>query len=159
MTERYVQLARTCHNFNEPATDLLWRTSNGIESLSPLLSCLGDVYDYSTVQSLTIVRPLNDEDWNIIKRYTRKTRSLDLSALGFPVFERDPKAVQFLANAPSPDFLFPNLQMLWIDLEESVGAFDQQPAGAVMAFARLLSSRYISHLRLNFLGLPPRGLK
>ncbi|KAI6138077.1 hypothetical protein BKA82DRAFT_30380 [Pisolithus tinctorius] len=141
-------LAQTCRNFNEPATDLLWRTFYGIDSLYPLLSCVGEVVDDATKKSTqTIIRPLNDVDWRVIERYTRKARSLYINLSGLPV---DVKVVQSLANSPSPDLLFPNLQVLSINLEGAT--CNSRVTDTAMAFAQLLSRRNISRLYLNFEG-------
>ncbi|KIN95719.1 hypothetical protein M404DRAFT_33967 [Pisolithus tinctorius Marx 270] len=80
----------------------------------------------------TIVRPLNDEDWSVIERYTRKTHSLHLIACGLPTLNEVQKLHSSSQIPPSPDSLSRNLQVLMVDLEV----------------------RYISHLRLSFGGLP-----
>lgn len=80
------------------------------------------------------VRPLNDEDWSVIERYTRKTHSLHLIACGLPTLNEVQKLHSSSQIPPFPDPLSRNLQVLMHDLE--VFMLRPQAADTVMAFAQ-----------------------
>ena len=116
-------LVKTCHTFKEPALDVLWE---GLNDLSPLARCLpaacyqlradevsffrvfvtGNEYCHCYKRSYGFSRPLTDVEWDILRSYTRRIRSIqDSDGLGR-------KSIRMLSKPPSSKPLFPNLRHL-----------------------------------------------
>ncbi|KAG2066017.1 hypothetical protein BDR04DRAFT_1160737 [Suillus decipiens] len=109
-------LARTCRILKEPALDTLWKRIEGFE---PLIACLPERVTNTDIQGrLTLKRPLLNEEWKLIVRYTQRIRSLTVAN---PHLDRiDDRVVQAFISAPSSTPLLPNLLSLcWWDDRES----------------------------------------
>ncbi|KAF8123893.1 hypothetical protein EV363DRAFT_1227965 [Boletus edulis] len=98
-------LARTCHAFEEPALDLLWRV---LPNLSPLARCLPDA-SYRLPGKITYAfsRPLAQTESDLLYRYTRRIRSIIDFHHGL-----DLESVMTFLNPPTTRPLFPNLRTL-----------------------------------------------
>ncbi|KAH7902976.1 hypothetical protein BJ138DRAFT_236047, partial [Hygrophoropsis aurantiaca] len=70
-------LAHTCQAFKEPAVDALYSRLNGF---GPLIRCLPrDLWVVTlgdTFKTITLVRPMNPDDWKIFRSYACRVRKL-----------------------------------------------------------------------------------
>ncbi|KAG9316225.1 hypothetical protein JVU11DRAFT_2252 [Chiua virens] len=123
-------LARTCRTFKEPALDVLWTE---LPNLSPLARCLPEAShrihpSHSWLYSFT--RPLEQAEWDILRGYTRRVRSVRDFTRGL-----DWDSVKTLLNPPMPDPMFPHLRILrWEFLRET---FPLMPHFAVESLTSL----------------------
>ncbi|KAF8550892.1 hypothetical protein OG21DRAFT_1487398 [Imleria badia] len=107
-------LARTCRRFKEPALDVLWTE---LVNLSPLARCLPEashrIYPGYTWYSFS--RPLKAAEWETLRNYTRRVRSVLDFTRGL-----NWDSVKTLFNPPTPDPMFPNLRILrWEFIRET----------------------------------------
>ncbi|KAH7925643.1 hypothetical protein BV22DRAFT_1033808 [Leucogyrophana mollusca] len=109
-------LARTCRTFQHIALDILWAD---LKDIRPLALCLPDDFASEEGGILTCRRHLSETDWDIIKKYAPRVRSIrwrgdvDLAIL---------KTFSFLAVGGKP--LFPGLKKLfWSDSRSNAFPF------------------------------------
>ncbi|KAN0090751.1 hypothetical protein V8E55_004317 [Tylopilus felleus] len=107
-------LARTCRTFKEPALDVLWTE---LVNLSPLARCLPEashrIYPGYTWYSFS--RPLKQAEWDTLRNYTRRVRSVLDFTRGL-----NWDSVKTLFNPPTSDPMFPNVRVLrWEFIRET----------------------------------------
>ncbi|KAF8441702.1 hypothetical protein L210DRAFT_3447523 [Boletus edulis BED1] len=68
-------LARTCRAFKEPALDVLWEQ---LRDLSPLVRCVPEASHQLSSESYAFHRSLTQIEWDILRSYTRRIRSIHL---------------------------------------------------------------------------------
>ena len=116
-------LVKTCRTFKESALDVLWEE---LDDLSPLARCLpaacyqlradtvsclrvfvtGNEYYHCYKQSYGFSSPLTDVEWDILRNYTRRIRSIQDSG------GLDQKSIQIFSKPPTSEPLFRNLRHL-----------------------------------------------
>ncbi|KIK36364.1 hypothetical protein CY34DRAFT_811342 [Suillus luteus UH-Slu-Lm8-n1] len=108
-------LARTCRILKEPALDTLWKAISGFE---PLIACLPEHVTTTDIEGkLTLKRPLSNEEYRLLGRYTERIRYFEVYNSDFRNI--DVWIVQAFIFAPSPMPLLPNLRCLrWMDDNE-----------------------------------------
>ncbi|KAG2064996.1 hypothetical protein BDR04DRAFT_1234763 [Suillus decipiens] len=108
-------LARTCRTFKEPALDILWKR---IEGFKPLIACIPEHVTKTDIRGrVALKRPLLNEEWRLIIRYTQRIRFLRVVTTHLDRI--DNQVIQAFISAPSPTPLLPNLHSLsWRDDRE-----------------------------------------
>ncbi|KAF8414785.1 hypothetical protein L210DRAFT_3658472 [Boletus edulis BED1] len=105
-------LARTCRAFKEPALDVLWEE---LIELSPLVRCIPKASHrlsskYAT-KSYAFHRSLTQIEWDILRSYTRRIRSINLQQdMDMPGI--DHKCFINLLKHPMTEPLFSNVRKL-----------------------------------------------
>ncbi|KAF8439818.1 hypothetical protein L210DRAFT_3540422 [Boletus edulis BED1] len=102
-------LARTCRVFKEPALDVLWEKL--YYTLSPLARCLPGVEasHKSSSGDYSFHRPLTRIEWDILRSYTRRVRSIDMKE-GVKGLSRT--SLISLSKPPGAEPLFSNVRYL-----------------------------------------------
>ncbi|KIK14582.1 hypothetical protein PISMIDRAFT_116774, partial [Pisolithus microcarpus 441] len=115
-------LARTCRTFSDPAVDRIWETLTAIEPalLKNLSSARFVTNRFDSARPvrvhccLALLHPLNDGDWNTIRRLSSRVRRLHINLrIVLPWFDETDVPPQWfyqLASPPDSSFLFPNLR-------------------------------------------------
>ncbi|KIN93272.1 hypothetical protein M404DRAFT_528112 [Pisolithus tinctorius Marx 270] len=151
----------TCRTFKEPATGLIWETLTAME---PILSQLSSARIVSTIEYidskcmqymgdryLGLSRPLTDNDWNIIRRFSSRVRRFHVSCVPIPCddYANDNISQWFdlLASPPDPSFLFPNLRTLSFNVRDDNIRSDHKQA--IIRFFHLLLKPHLPALRFE----------
>ncbi|KAH7913116.1 hypothetical protein BJ138DRAFT_1146842 [Hygrophoropsis aurantiaca] len=128
-------LAYTCQAFKEPAVDALYSQLNGF---GPLIKCLPrDLWVVTlgdTFKTITLVRPMNPNDWKIFRSYACRVRKLVHSSVVTTEVVSE-GILDALLNPPVPtDILFPKLKSLdWCDSRIETTKFFRLLSGAPVA--------------------------
>ncbi|KAF8414787.1 hypothetical protein L210DRAFT_2863919 [Boletus edulis BED1] len=99
-------LARTCRAFKEPALDVLWEE---LFELSPLVRCVPKASHQLSSESYAFHRSLTQIEWDILRSYTRRIRSINLED-DMPGI--DHKCFLNLLKPPMTEPLFSNVRKL-----------------------------------------------
>ncbi|KAF8135801.1 hypothetical protein EV363DRAFT_1429498 [Boletus edulis] len=97
-------LARTCLIFKEPALDILWEE---LDDLSILARCLPEASHRTFADRCyySFDRSLTQREWDILRDYTRRIRSIFIEDVG----TLDQESLNRLSKPPTTESLFPNL--------------------------------------------------
>ncbi|KAF8142030.1 hypothetical protein EV363DRAFT_1150353 [Boletus edulis] len=106
-TSDLAALARTCRAFKEPALDVLWEDLN---DLSPLLRCVPEASRQISSGLYGIRRPLTQIEWDILRSYTRRIRSIFLEDAGI-----NEESVVKLSKPPTIEPFLSNVRKLRFD--------------------------------------------
>ncbi|KAF8441649.1 hypothetical protein L210DRAFT_3537794 [Boletus edulis BED1] len=101
-------LARTCRAFKEPALDVLWEE---LIELSSLVCCIPKASHRLSSKSYAFHRSLTQIEWDILRSYTRRIRSINLVE---DMPRIDHKCFLDLLKHPMTEPLFPNVRKLYI---------------------------------------------
>ncbi|KAF8548445.1 hypothetical protein OG21DRAFT_761611 [Imleria badia] len=100
-------LARTCHEFKEPALDVLW---SELIDLTPLPRCIPEACCVNG-KCYSLKRRLSEAEWNILRSYTRRIWCILLDHKS-PDGWLDDAGLIAICSPPFTDPLFPNLRSL-----------------------------------------------
>ncbi|KAF8142025.1 hypothetical protein EV363DRAFT_42484 [Boletus edulis] len=132
-TSDLAALARTCRAFKEPALDVLWEELN---DLSPLLRCVPEASHQISSGLYGIRRSLTQIEWDILRSYTRRIRSIFLEDAGI-----DQESLVMLSKPPMIEPLLSNVRKL---------RFDYTPRTKFLSFHHLPSLVSLDiHLKLH----------
>ncbi|KAF8439808.1 hypothetical protein L210DRAFT_3540386 [Boletus edulis BED1] len=102
-------MARTCRIFKEPALDVLWEEL--YYTLSPLARCLPEASHKSSSGDYSFHRPLTQIEWDILRSYTRRVRSIDME-VGLTGTGLSRTSLISLSKPPGAEPLFSNVRYL-----------------------------------------------
>ncbi|KAF8127560.1 hypothetical protein EV363DRAFT_1343598 [Boletus edulis] len=102
-------LARTCRIFKEPALDVLWEEL--YYTLSPLARSLPEASHKSSSGDYSFHRPLTQIEWDILRSYTRRVRSIDME-VGLTGTGLSRTSLISLSKPPGAEPLFSNVRYL-----------------------------------------------
>ncbi|KAF8120218.1 hypothetical protein EV363DRAFT_1281596 [Boletus edulis] len=116
-TTDLVALAITCRAFKDPALDVLWEI---LPDLSPLAQCVPEASQltedpgvlqryYSPSKCYSFHRSLTQNEWDILRSYTRRIRSIGT------LHGLNRKSLKRLWRPPNPEPLFPNVRHLYFE--------------------------------------------
>ncbi|KAG1766261.1 hypothetical protein EDD22DRAFT_950617 [Suillus occidentalis] len=102
-------LASTCHAFQSPALNALWRDLHSVE---PLLRCLpADLFGFD--RGCTVLqRPLDNKMWDTLFKYTFRVRSITAKQTSHPSAIIGSLSAIMLSYPSASAPLFPNLREL-----------------------------------------------
>ncbi|KAG1784567.1 uncharacterized protein HD556DRAFT_1451650 [Suillus plorans] len=103
-------LASTCHAFQSPALDVLWRN---LQSVEPLVKCLPtDLFDTDRVWNLQ--KPFDNKMWDTLFKYTSRVHSITVKQTSHPSAFIGSLSLIMLSYPSARASLFPNLcKLTW----------------------------------------------